>query len=95
MVWIVFILFSFPFVAIVWFEFSLLFKRINNADARILRLEQVEDRRHAFDKTMADKASDTIKLRCKPDPTCKHCHGRGHIGKNTETGLFIVCTCCG
>jgi len=69
-------------------------KRSDNALARIHRLEQVEDRRHAFDAAMAEKASDVIKLRCKPDENCKHCGGRGHIGKNVETGLFIPCVCC-
>ena len=70
-------------------------KRADNALAKIQRLEEVEDRRHAFDAAMAEKASNTIKLRCKPDENCSKCHGRGHIGKNSETGLYVVCTCCG
>ena len=74
--------------------FSFLLRRVDNSLARVLRLEQVEDRRHAYDKAMAEKASETIKLRCKPKEDCPKCHGKGHIGRNVETNLFIPCICC-
>jgi len=81
--------------SLLYLEIGTLRKRLENADARIVRLEQVEDRRHGFDQAMEEqKDPNIIRLRCKPDPSCKKCHGRGTIGKNTKTGLFIPCTCC-
>jgi len=28
-----------------------------------------------------------------PNPKCKKCYGRGHVGKDLKTGLFIPCKC--
>ena len=28
-----------------------------------------------------------------PKPNCKHCHGRGWVGRNAETKEPIPCTC--
>ena len=30
---------------------------------------------------------------CDPKPNCKRCFGRGYIGRDTETGSFILCKC--
>lgn len=29
----------------------------------------------------------------KPDKNCRICYGRGHIGRDTRTGLFVPCRC--
>lgn len=84
------------FAAIVyglWRHSLHLFKRLDNADSRIVRLE------NAMDSIMQGKAAmaepnNVVKLRCKPDPKCPLCYGRGHVGKNLETGLHVVCRCC-
>ncbi len=76
------------------FFYSYLLKRLDNADAKIVRLEQMEDRRHGFDQAMAEKTSDVVRLRCHPKEGCKHCHGKGTIGKNMLTGRQILCICC-
>ena len=26
-------------------------------------------------------------------PNCKKCHGTGYIGKNIETGKYVICQC--
>ncbi len=70
-------------------------KRLENADARIARLEDMESKRHGFDKAMEETDLNTLKLRCKPDPKCRKCRGKGTIGRNTETGRWIACICCG
>ena len=28
-----------------------------------------------------------------PRHSCKRCHGRGHSGRNVQTGKLIVCSC--
>lgn len=28
-----------------------------------------------------------------PKKNCRHCYGRGHMGKNTLTGLYVPCYC--
>ncbi len=28
-----------------------------------------------------------------PDPNCKHCHGRGHTGRNLVTNKYVPCRC--
>jgi len=33
------------------------------------------------------------KLALIPKKNCHRCHGRGHIGKNIETGLYVPCLC--
>ena len=34
-----------------------------------------------------------IKLDKRPNPGCRHCHGRGHLGKNLSTNTYIPCRC--
>lgn len=29
----------------------------------------------------------------QPKKNCRHCHGRGHMGRNTITGLYVPCYC--
>jgi len=29
----------------------------------------------------------------QPKKNCRHCHGRGHMGRNTLTGLYVPCYC--
>lgn len=29
----------------------------------------------------------------QPKKNCRHCHGRGHMGKNLTTGLYVPCYC--
>lgn len=70
-----------------------LLKRLDNADARIVRLESAVDAIFAGKKAM-EPPDKIVKLRCKPDANCRKCHGRGHIGRNHSTGLFIACVCC-
>jgi len=65
--------------------------RIDNCLARVERLEEHNDRVAGFDKAMGDVK---VRLRCHPDPKCKKCHGKGFIGKNVKTGLWITCVCC-
>lgn len=28
-----------------------------------------------------------------PDPNCRKCYGRGHLGKNLSTNLYVPCSC--
>lgn len=82
-------------VAFFYLYIGFVFRRLYNVEARVHRLEQMEDARHGFDKAMAEKENkNMLKLRCKPDENCKHCHGRGHVGRNAVTGLFVGCVCC-
>lgn len=70
-----------------------LIKRLDNADARIKRLEDYNSvRKMSMTKAIEDGTA--VKLRCPPDPSCKKCHGRGFIGRNRQTGLVVPCTCC-
>jgi hypothetical protein len=39
-------------------------------------------------------AANFVELRGEPDPNCRKCFGRGHVGKNLTTGLFVPCSCC-
>jgi len=78
-----------------WIMFRVIFVRIHNTAARIHRLEQMEERRHGFNAAMEETDPNTLKLRCKPDPGCRKCKGRGTIGRNVETGRWIACVCCG
>lgn len=34
-----------------------------------------------------------VEIRRLPKPSCKHCYGRGHVGKNIETSLYVPCSC--
>lgn len=78
---------------VVYLEIRSLLKRLDNADARIVRLESAMDAVFAGKKAM-EPQDKVVKLRCKPDPSCKKCYGRGHIGRNHSTVLFITCVCC-
>jgi hypothetical protein len=66
--------------------------RIDNCLARVERLEAHNDRVAGFDKAMDKDVK--VTLRCHPDRKCTKCHGRGFIGKNSVTGLYIPCACC-
>lgn len=35
-----------------------------------------------------------IRIKNKPKSNCKQCYGRFFIGKNTNTGLYIICNKC-
>ena len=41
-------------------------------------------------KALANKLGQTIE---DPKPNCKHCHGRGYIGRDAETKAPIPCSC--
>ena len=34
-----------------------------------------------------------VPLERLPDKRCKKCYGRGHRGRNAETGKFVPCSC--
>ena len=29
----------------------------------------------------------------KPKPNCKHCHGRGYVGRHADSGEPVACNC--
>jgi hypothetical protein len=33
------------------------------------------------------------KIARQPKKNCRHCYGRGHLGKNILTGLYVSCYC--
>ena len=35
----------------------------------------------------------TVRGRSEPRKNCKHCFGRGYVGRDTETGAFVYCNC--
>lgn len=35
-----------------------------------------------------------IEVAREPDPGCKRCYGRGHVGKDVVTGRYVTCRCC-
>ena len=35
----------------------------------------------------------TVTGTCRPKKNCKHCFGRGYVGRDSETGGFINCRC--
>ena len=35
----------------------------------------------------------TVTGTCYPKKNCKKCFGRGYVGRNTETGQFVNCSC--
>lgn len=41
----------------------------------------------------AMKSGKFIELDNPPDPNCKKCYGRGHVGRSQESGLYIPCSC--
>lgn len=54
--------------------------------------------------TEAEVASENVKREAEgkgkiepvarqPKKNCRHCHGRGHMGRNTITGLYVPCYC--
>jgi len=34
-----------------------------------------------------------VGMSCKPKASCRKCYGRGHEGRNTETGRYVICSC--
>ena len=40
------------------------------------------------------KAKAAIDIPKRPNPRCKSCYGRGHIGENIETGRWRTCPRC-
>ena len=34
-----------------------------------------------------------IPLGKAPKPSCKKCYGRGHVGRNVDTGKYVPCSC--
>lgn len=36
---------------------------------------------------------DLIKVIGNPDKNCKRCYGVGHTGRDTQTRLYILCSC--
>lgn len=50
--------------------------------------------------TAAPQPTDQAKPEAKPEQiarqpkkNCRHCYGRGHMGKNSITGLYVPCYC--
>lgn len=41
----------------------------------------------------ANRSGYTVPLRGEPNPKCKKCYGRGHIGRNDQ-GQYVPCSCC-
>lgn len=42
---------------------------------------------------IADGKPPLVQLDQHPDPKCKKCYGRGHIGKDVKSGNFVPCKC--
>lgn len=36
----------------------------------------------------------SVGFRRAPKPSCKKCYGRGWVGRNLKTGLYVPCRCC-
>jgi len=87
---LILILFGLAVLLVAYYNHFLV-TRIDNCLARVERLEEHNDRVAGFDKATGDVK---VRLRCHPDPKCKKCRGRGFIGKNSVTGLYIPCVCC-
>ena len=34
-----------------------------------------------------------VQLARLPNPNCKRCYGRGHVGRDVSTGLYVPCRC--
>lgn len=43
----------------------------------------------------AKAAGFSVPLKRDPNPKCKSCYGRGHVGKNLATGMYEPCKCTG
>jgi len=45
----------------------------------------------ALQKAMA--SGKWVELEKRPNPGCKHCHGRGHRGFNSIAKEYVICKC--
>lgn len=34
-----------------------------------------------------------VELERRPNPGCKRCHGRGHLGRDVTTDQYVLCRC--
>lgn len=41
----------------------------------------------------AMKTGHWVELERRPNPGCKRCHGRGHIGFNKPISEYVICKC--
>jgi hypothetical protein len=41
----------------------------------------------------ADGKGEIEPIARQPKKNCRHCHGRGHMGKNLITGRYVPCYC--
>ena len=66
---------------------------MDTATGEIKTFETEEQLNAEQAKRLSEGKSPLVKLDQKPDPKCKKCWGRGHIGKDLKSGQFIPCKC--
>jgi len=63
---------------------------IIGSDNSVITEQQLQITPYDVIKSMADKLGQTIK---EPKSNCKHCYGRGYIGRDSESHAPIPCSC--
>jgi len=60
-----------------------------------MNLETGEIREFATEEELQEaiKTGKWIKVRCRPNPKCETCKGKGYKGIDSESGLYIPCDC--
>lgn len=41
----------------------------------------------------AMKTGNWVRVGRKPKASCSKCYGRGHVGRNVDTGKYMPCSC--
>ncbi|MGV0949291.1 MAG: hypothetical protein ACOYB3_01370 [Azonexus sp.] len=53
----------------------------------------MQDQKETPPTVVVDDTPKKTEIQVKPKSSCRHCHGRGYVGKDTSTGKKIICRC--
>ena len=57
---------------------------------KVMTAEQVSVVNAERERTGQGKIEEIAKM---PNPSCRRCHGRGHLGKDVKSDTYIKCVC--
>ena len=63
---------------------------LENLTDKIMTVEQVNAENTKRESEGTPKIEPIAKV---PNPNCRRCHGRGHLGKDIKSGIYVKCVC--
>lgn len=67
--------------------------RLSNTPMIVDAPKSMQDQKETPPVVLVDDTPKKPEIEIKPKSSCRHCYGRGYVGKDTATGKKIICRC--